>query len=387
MSNKDTTTFCTRIPPKTFCNNVLDCVNKNLTKIADGQPSNLVNFCEATSYCINTQLYNIANSLSTSLSQFGSAVYTSLKALSGFTTSGTIFLSASSGSLEWTEGGGGSGSVTSVGLAMPSAFSVTNSPITSTGTITVAGAGTTNQFVLGDGSLGDISSITLPYWALQGQSDLTAYTLINGNGFSLDMVGFPAFAITNTNQTTGVQLILNTTTLGDWSNTGNSSIIQIDDASQLISVNKKFELGSSLSLGGDEGTSGYLLTSAGTGAVPVWTNPSSIIPPTPGIDDVLAVGQLLLASRMIEVNGNDFSISDLGEIILGWAEGDRMLTIGNGNGNQQIIFDKNLSYIIVTDDLIPDLDNTHDIGNSTNRWKDIYLSGGIVGGIIDCGGA
>ena len=44
-------------------------------------------------------------------------------------------------------GGGGSGSVTSVGLTMPSAFTVTNSPVTVSGTIGVTGAGTVSQYV------------------------------------------------------------------------------------------------------------------------------------------------------------------------------------------------------------------------------------------------
>jgi hypothetical protein len=45
------------------------------------------------------------------------------------------------------------GSVTSVGLTMPSAFTVTNSPITSTGDIAVTGAGVASQYVRGDGTL------------------------------------------------------------------------------------------------------------------------------------------------------------------------------------------------------------------------------------------
>jgi hypothetical protein len=43
--------------------------------------------------------------------------------------------------------------VTSVGLTMPSAFSVTNSPITSSGDIAVTGAGLASQYVRGDGTL------------------------------------------------------------------------------------------------------------------------------------------------------------------------------------------------------------------------------------------
>lgn len=47
----------------------------------------------------------------------------------------------------------GTGTVTSVGLSMPAAFSVANSPVTSSGTLTVTGAGTTAQYIRGDGSL------------------------------------------------------------------------------------------------------------------------------------------------------------------------------------------------------------------------------------------
>lgn len=47
----------------------------------------------------------------------------------------------------------GGGTVTSVGLSMPSAFTVTNSPITSSGDIAVTGAGAVSQYVRGDGTL------------------------------------------------------------------------------------------------------------------------------------------------------------------------------------------------------------------------------------------
>jgi len=46
-----------------------------------------------------------------------------------------------------------SGTVTSVGLSMPSAFSVGSSPITSSGTFAVNGAGTTLQYIDGTGAL------------------------------------------------------------------------------------------------------------------------------------------------------------------------------------------------------------------------------------------
>lgn len=50
-------------------------------------------------------------------------------------------------------GGGGSGTVTSVALTMPSAFTVGGSPVTTNGTLAVTGAGTTAQYIRGDGSL------------------------------------------------------------------------------------------------------------------------------------------------------------------------------------------------------------------------------------------
>jgi len=57
------------------------------------------------------------------------------------------------------------GTVTSVQLAVPSALSVSGGPITSSGTITIGGAGTTSQFIDGTGALqtittGDITGVT-----------------------------------------------------------------------------------------------------------------------------------------------------------------------------------------------------------------------------------
>jgi hypothetical protein len=52
------------------------------------------------------------------------------------------------------------GTVTSIGLTMPSAFSVTNSPITSSGDIAVTGAGLVSQYVRGDGTLANFPTST-----------------------------------------------------------------------------------------------------------------------------------------------------------------------------------------------------------------------------------
>lgn len=50
------------------------------------------------------------------------------------------------------------GSVTSVGLTMPSAFTVSGSPVTTAGTLAVSGAGTTSQYIRGDGTLANFPS-------------------------------------------------------------------------------------------------------------------------------------------------------------------------------------------------------------------------------------
>jgi hypothetical protein len=51
-----------------------------------------------------------------------------------------------------------SGTVTSVDLSMPSAFTVTNNPVTTSGTLTVTGAGSVSQYIRGDGSLANFPS-------------------------------------------------------------------------------------------------------------------------------------------------------------------------------------------------------------------------------------
>jgi hypothetical protein len=52
--------------------------------------------------------------------------------------------------------------VTSVGLSMPSAFTVTNSPVTSTGTLTVTGSGNSSQLIDGTGALQTIPTSLPP---------------------------------------------------------------------------------------------------------------------------------------------------------------------------------------------------------------------------------
>lgn len=77
----------------------------------------------------------------------GTGVMEEITIGTGLTLSGGILNGSSSG-------------VTSVGLTMPSAFTVTNSPITSSGDIAVTGAGTVSQYVRGDGTLANFPNST-----------------------------------------------------------------------------------------------------------------------------------------------------------------------------------------------------------------------------------
>lgn len=102
--------------------------------------------------------------------------------------------------------GAGSGGVSSVGLTMPSAFTVSSSPVTTSGNIVVTGSGTTTQYIRGDGTLatfpainsGTVSSVAVTVPAgltVAGSPITTAGTIAitttlngvvhaNGSGFS-----------------------------------------------------------------------------------------------------------------------------------------------------------------------------------------------------------
>ena len=76
--------------------------------------------------------------------------------------------------------------VTSVALAMPSAFSVVGSPITSSGTFTVTGAGNNTQYVDGTGALQSFSDTSantvarlIPFVTTASPGGSETYTALN----------------------------------------------------------------------------------------------------------------------------------------------------------------------------------------------------------------
>ena len=85
-------------------------------------------------------------------------------------------------SADWTTfNSKGNGTVTSVGLTMPTAFTVSNSPITGSGAIAVTGAGLSSQYIRGDGQLA-----TFP---TSGGGGSSVYYYLNGS-INASVVGY-----------------------------------------------------------------------------------------------------------------------------------------------------------------------------------------------------
>ena len=107
----------------------------------------------------------------------------------------------------WQTVGTSGGSVTSVALSMPAAFSVSGSPITTAGTFTVTGAGTSSQVILGDGTLGTYTTGTMSSFTLTADSG-TPQSITNGN--TVDIAGTGGRVTTSVGNTDTVTIDLAT---------------------------------------------------------------------------------------------------------------------------------------------------------------------------------
>lgn len=104
-------------------------------------------------------------------------------AIKGITAGSGITLSSTATAL--TISSTGASGVTSVGLSMPPAFTVTNSPVTSTGTLTATANGSSSQYIDGTGSLQTFPSPQGLQSVITTNNNLTATNTIIGNGNSL----------------------------------------------------------------------------------------------------------------------------------------------------------------------------------------------------------
>jgi hypothetical protein len=100
-----------------------------------------------------------------------------------------ICTDASVGAATWSVVASGGG-LTSVGLTMPSSFTVTNSPLTSNGTLAVTGAGLVSQYIRGDGTLANFPT------SGGGGSSLSYYLNGSVNQGTLDGVAFKQMSST-----------------------------------------------------------------------------------------------------------------------------------------------------------------------------------------------
>ena len=100
-----------------------------------------------------------ANKSGSSLSFINADDFTAKLDATSLTVNRNFLLQDADGTIALTSDIPASG-VTSVGLTMPSAFTVTNSPITSSGDIAVTGAGLVSQYVRGDGTLANFPNST-----------------------------------------------------------------------------------------------------------------------------------------------------------------------------------------------------------------------------------
>ena len=112
------------------------------------------------------------------------------------TTTKTLTLNEQDGNTitaSWTDLDTG---LTSIGVSMPSAFSVANSPLTSNGTIAVTGAGTSLQYIDGTGALQTFPGLTgfVPYTGATTNVDLGEFGISSGY-FQADLTPIGALQV------------------------------------------------------------------------------------------------------------------------------------------------------------------------------------------------
>ena len=126
----------------------------------------------------------------------------------------------------WERSSGATGTVTSVALTAPSAFNVSGSPITTSGTLAITGAGTTSQYINGAGSLTTFPSLTgfVPYTGATNDLNLGTHNLFANNLFD----GFINVAAS------GSQIVLTIASTPSYTITGSGGqTIKLPDATTL----------------------------------------------------------------------------------------------------------------------------------------------------------
>lgn len=126
------------------------------------QVQNFATGTSGTDFNINsataTHTFNLPTASALNRGALSAADWSTFNAKQDALISGTNIKTVNSNSLLGS-GNVSVGTVTSVGLTMPAAFSVANSPVTSSGTLAVTGAGTSAEYIRGDGTLATFPTI------------------------------------------------------------------------------------------------------------------------------------------------------------------------------------------------------------------------------------
>tara|TARA_R110000851_G_scaffold3319_3_gene13494 strand:+ start:8906 stop:11572 length:2667 start_codon:yes stop_codon:yes gene_type:complete len=166
----------------------------------------------------------------------------------------------------------GAGTVTSVGLTMPAAFTVSNSPITTAGTLAVTGAGSTAQYIRGDGTLATFPAIP--------QGDITSVlggagiTVTNSTGPSpsvaVDYLGADNVVLAAASGTAITVVAGDRVLLSDTSDSGNAKFVNISQLTTAIGGGTVTSVGlaapSAFTVSGSPVTGSGTLTLAGAGS-------------------------------------------------------------------------------------------------------------------------